>query len=103
VTKPIRLAVQARAEILAPAAWYDDRRENLGEEFVAAVQEALERVATLGPDCRPAIGVPKQLGVRRVLVRRFPYVVVFIELPDVVRVLAVAHGRQKPGYWRKRI
>jgi hypothetical protein len=34
--------------------------------------------------------------------RRFPFAVVYYVVDDIVRIVAVAHGRQKPGYWRVR-
>ena len=40
--------------------------------------------------------------VRYFLVRRFPYVVYYSEGEEVVRVIAIAHGRRRPGYWRSR-
>jgi plasmid stabilization system protein ParE len=43
---------------------------------------------------------PPYLGeTRRYLLRRFPFFVVFRETPDRVEVLAIAHGRRRPGYW----
>jgi hypothetical protein len=36
-------------------------------------------------------------------VRRFPYHVVYIELPDRLQVLAVAHDRRRPAYWVGRL
>jgi hypothetical protein len=36
------------------------------------------------------------------LVRRFPYAVVYDVLPDAVIIIAVAHQRRKPGYWIRR-
>jgi toxin ParE1/3/4 len=101
--KPSRLAPEARRELRDAARWYEDQREGLGEAFIAAIEEALARVARLGPDCRPAIGISRELGIKRVLVHRFPYLVVFIELPRSIRVLAVCHARRRPGYWRKRL
>ena len=103
MTKPVRLAAEARQEILDAASWYDNERRGLGDLFVEALDEALARVARLGPECRPVVGVPAELGVKRVLVRRFPYLVIFIELPRVIRVLAVSHSRRRPGYWRRRL
>jgi toxin ParE1/3/4 len=100
--KALRLSAEARTEILEAAVWYDGERPGLGEAFVEAVDEALARVARLGPECRPAVGVPSRLGVKRVLVRKFPYLIIFVELPDLIRVLAVSHVRRKPGYWSTR-
>ena len=101
--KPLRVAAEARQEIRDAALWYDGQRPGLGDAFVAAVDDALSRMVRLGPECRPAMGVAPELQVRRILVRRFPYLVVFVELPRVIRVLAVSHVRRRPGYWKKRL
>jgi plasmid stabilization system protein ParE len=43
---------------------------------------------------------PRYLGgTRRYMLRRFPFFVVFRELDDRMQILAVAHGRRRPGYW----
>jgi hypothetical protein len=47
--------------------------------------------------------MPRDLPVRRLAVRRFPYHVVYAEAAQELRVLAIAHDRRKPGYWRKRV
>jgi len=43
-----------------------------------------------------------RLGARVLRVDRFPYSVVFLDLESQVRILAFAHGRRRPGYWRRR-
>jgi hypothetical protein len=40
---------------------------------------------------------------RRLLLRKYPYFVVFRELPRRIQILAVAHAKRRPGYWRARI
>ncbi len=47
--------------------------------------------------------VPRHLGIRRAGVHRFPYALLYFEQPEVVRVLAIAHERRRPGYWRGRL
>ncbi len=42
-------------------------------------------------------------GTRRFLLQRFPFAIVYRELPGVIQVVAVAHARRKPGYWKKRL
>jgi toxin ParE1/3/4 len=42
-------------------------------------------------------------GTRRALLRRYPYLVVFRELPDCIQVFAIAHGSRRPGYWFRRL
>jgi hypothetical protein len=63
----------------------------------------MKQVARSGPECRPVFGVNPDLGVRRVRTKRFPYAVVFIELAERIRVIAVMHERRRPGYWKDRL
>jgi toxin ParE1/3/4 len=52
----------------------------------------------LAPEARE-----EALGLRRALLSRFPYGVVFVELEDHIRVVAIAHAKRKPGYWLHRV
>jgi len=43
------------------------------------------------------------LDFRRLPLFRFPYSIVYREKStSVVQILAMAHGRRRPGYWRAR-
>ncbi|MBP88756.1 MAG: hypothetical protein CMJ64_18930 [Planctomycetaceae bacterium] len=42
-------------------------------------------------------------GTRRYLLERFPYFVVYRETEEKLQVIAIAHGKRKPGYWRRRV
>jgi plasmid stabilization system protein ParE len=42
-------------------------------------------------------------GTRRVLLKSFPYLVVFLEWQGAIFIIAVAHGRRDAGYWKSRI
>jgi len=47
---------------------------------------------------------PRHLGkTRRFVMRRFPFIVVYRELQDRVEVVAVAHAKRRPGYWKGRL
>jgi hypothetical protein len=41
-------------------------------------------------------------GRRRFSLRRFPYSVIYYLRDDELRVVAIAHHRQRPGYWADR-
>ena len=41
--------------------------------------------------------------VRRHLSEVFPYAVLYVEKPDLIVILAVAHFKRRPGYWRDRL
>jgi toxin ParE1/3/4 len=100
--RPLRLDREAEEELEAAWRWYEERRPGLGREFLDSIKEALLRLE--GPTVSLLVeGVPTDLGVRRLLVRRFPYSVVFVDLPTERRVLAIAHSRRRPGFWRKRL
>ena len=42
-------------------------------------------------------------GTRRILLKRFPFQVVFRVQGKRIQVVAVAHGRRRPGYWSGRL
>jgi hypothetical protein len=70
VKRPLRLGREAEAEIEAWR-WYEGAKAGRGGEFLTAIEEALLRLE--GPAVGLSIArVPVRLGVRRILVRRFP-------------------------------
>ena len=107
MSKPVNFDRDARAELDAAIGWYDDEREGLGDELLGDVLETALLVGE-APDARPEArdAGPLPAGapvVREALLRRFPYRLVYFELAELVIVLAVAHKRQRPGYWRGRL
>jgi toxin ParE1/3/4 len=101
--KPVRIEPEAKQELAAAAAWYEQRREGLGRELLAEVDAVLAAIAR-SPSRFPLYpGVAPELRVPRAAARRFPYSIAFIELAIVVRVLAVAHEKRRPGYWVGRL
>jgi plasmid stabilization system protein ParE len=51
----------------------------------------------------PQMWSPHLHGTRTCPLRRFPYHVVYVEEATAVLVVAVAHNRRRPGYWRRRL
>ena len=102
MAKPIVFAAQARAEVNAAARRYGDERPELKVEFHAAVNDALGRMARRSRHLGTPPLMDLGLGIKRVFVECFPFSVYFIELPDRFRVLAVAHAKRLPYYWRDR-
>ena len=79
------------------------RREHLGLEYFDAVDETIGRILDLPHSGSPAPRTPADLPARTMAVTRFPYPVVYLEVNDRIRILAVAHERRKPGYWNTRL
>ena len=99
----VRFEPEADAEYRAAGRWYEEHRLGLGLEFFDAVDAALAQIVRLPKAGAPVKQLPSDLPVRRAPVKRFPYHVIYLELNAEIRVLAVAHDRRKPGYWRDRI
>lgn len=91
---PVVSRPQVEEELMDAAAWYDARREGLGDDFLICVEAAIARVSRDPESCALVHG-----EVRRVLVRRFPYCVYYKVEAEVLLVLAVGHERRKPAYW----
>ena len=99
---PLRISEEADAEMAEAARWYEQNRIGLGLEFLAAVDAAVARIEENPRIGSRTPGVDDE-DIRRVFVRRFPYHVVYIELPDRLQILAVAHDRRRPAYWVGRL
>lgn len=93
----IELHPEAEDELDEAVGRYEAERRGVGLRFAAAVSAALDRLAA-APDLGPRLAP----GVRRLLVPGFPYGIVYAPEPERLFVVAVAHGRRRPGYWRRR-
>jgi plasmid stabilization system protein ParE len=103
VTPVVRFEDEADAEYREAGRWYDVRQPGLGLQFFDEVDAAICRIVDL-----PRLGArvprtPRDLPVRRLAGHRFPYHVIYVEPPGELRILAIAHDRRKPGYWRTRL
>jgi len=97
VTFPHALHPEARIEALEGMRWYESRRSGLGRDFKNALIEALVNAV-------PLAVVDEGFLYRKVLVRDFPYTVVLLEeYQGGSLVIAVAHQRRRPGYWKSRV
>lgn len=96
--KAFVLHPEAKAELVGAIAYFDGQRDGLGDEFLAEVEKAIDRILD-----RPA-SFPRstEQGHRKCLVKRFPYTLHFLEFEDAVWVMAAAHQRKHPDYWKER-
>jgi len=84
-------------EAQAALGWYRQRSTLAAEAFLQELDGAIEQIVA-APDRWPSY----DFHTRRFLLRRFPYLVVYRETSQTIQVIAVAHGRRRPGYWRDR-
>lgn len=96
----LEVARAAVIELRVAAKWYETQREGLGDAFLEATDRTVMAIVT-----RPrafALWRGSRLA-RSAVVKRFPYVIIFtIRNAETVRVLAFAHTRRLPGYWKRR-
>lgn len=96
--KPVIIHRKARAELDEAIAYYEQQRAGLGLALQSAVEQVTRRIQQ-----NPQIGAPyKTTELRHYILQRFPYVIFYAELEEAIWVVAIAHGRRRPDYWRKR-
>jgi plasmid stabilization system protein ParE len=94
---PYSFHPDAEVELEEASLVYESRMTGLGKSFATEVQRTIALIRQF-PDAGSPLGARR----RRVLVDRFPYSVAYRRDTDSVVVIAVAHQRRRPGYWRSR-
>jgi toxin ParE1/3/4 len=97
VSRQFEVRPQAAAELDEAAAWYAARSRGLGAEFVRVVDAAFSAIQR-NPSQFPLV----HGEVRRAVLRRFPYAILFIESEEAIVVLSVFHSRRDPERWQNR-
>lgn len=94
---PLLITPEAEEDLREAQAWYERKRDGLGERFVQCVEAALDQIRRL------LLAATEVLpGVRRVVVRQFPYGVFYRVDADQIAVIAVYHARRDPRGWQAR-
>ena len=99
----LRIHEAAAEEAAEAAAWYEKERPGLGLDFEQAIDAALDLLEQDIVPMTSAPGVAGTRGVKRLLLRRFPYAVIVRERGTEMLVIAFAHHARRPGYWRDRL
>lgn len=89
---------EAIADARSIREWYAARSLAAADAFMAELDQAREQIAKL-----PEAWAPYISHTRRYLMRRFPFSVVYRKQGQKVQVIAVAHNRRRPGYWKRRL
>jgi plasmid stabilization system protein ParE len=88
----------ASEEIIETTAYYEGEVPGLGDRFIAEVEKIIEVLCD-----QPNIGQSIGEELRRILLARFPYSLIYSIESERIWVIAVAHHRRRPGYWQERI
>lgn len=88
---------EAEEELMEAERWYRERSEVASQAFALEISLALDSVLQ-SPERWPRT----HLDERRFVLDRFPYSVLYRINADTVYVMAIAHHKRRPGYWRRR-
>ena len=94
----VRFLTPAQSELDDAVAWYNEQASGLGFEFLDELDRAVRRFVAYPLSC-PEI----EPGLRRCLLARFPFGLVYGLDGDTIVVVAVAHLHREPRYWADRI
>ena len=84
----------AEHELNEAAQYYDLEDPGLGAAFLEEVDRCLQSI-----QAHPEAGAILRGAVRRRLLRRFPYALLYKIKPSGIRILAVMNLRRRPTYW----
>ena len=93
----VSLHAMAEQELNDAASYYHASRPGLGQAFLDEVERAVTQILEY-PEAAPLVN----RTVRKKLVRRFPYSVMYSISAADIRILAIAHQQRRPFYWRGR-
>jgi hypothetical protein len=94
----VRFLTPAQQELDDAVAWYDQQAAGLGKEFLDELDRVIRRVVAY-----PFSTMEIKPGLRRGLLARFPYGLIYGQDGDVIVVVAVAHLHRQPRYWAARV
>ncbi len=84
----------ARLELLDAIDYYELEFSGLGKRFQQEVKSAIKRIIQY-PDAWPS----ERNGIRKYVMHKFPYKLIYSLEPDHILIIAVAHQHRKPDYW----
>jgi hypothetical protein len=84
----------AAREFRGAADYYESESSGLGEAFLHEIDRCIQTILEY-PEAAPIIAG----SVRRRLMRRFPYALLYSIQPAQIRILAVMNLRRRPFYW----
>jgi len=90
----VLIGALARQEIIDGCDWYENQQRGLGLRFKNEIRTTIDRILLY-----PNINTEIAKGIRRSLVKSFPYMVIYSTQVDLLEIIAVAHQHRRPGYW----
>jgi len=96
--KIVSFLPEAEEEMAAATRYYESRARGLGRDYLSEVERAVKTIKK-SPETWPVV----KEKIRRCIVRRFPFGIIYCIEPEEIVIIAVAHLRRRPKYWEERI
>ena len=96
--KPVVYQRLAASELIRSAQFYELRNPTFGEAFLSSIEVTVGKIQR-----NPTLGKLGPLGTRSWKTARFPFRIVYLEQPDRLWIVAVAHLSRRPDYWIRRL
>jgi toxin ParE1/3/4 len=93
-----RFLYPAEEEMTEASLFYEAASEGLGSDFLADVQFGIDSLLE-----HPHLGHAVGRGLRRILLHRFPFSLLYSVESNAILIIAVAHHGRRPGYWKDRV
>lgn len=93
----VHFLAPAQEELDEAVSWYNTQSEGLGQSFLDEIDRCIRRIATF-----PLSGTQIEPALRRCLLARFPYGIVYGIDGQAIIVVAIAHLHRAPRYWIER-
>lgn len=84
----------AKLELNEAAEYYESESAGLGQAFITEVERSADEIVRY-----PEAGLVMRGSIRRRLIRRFPYALLYRVKPTEIRILAVMNLKRRPAYW----
>lgn len=92
----LKFLAAAQQELDEAHDWYELQTAGLGRQLIAEVLVAARRIMIFPASCHEV--APE---IRRCLIRRFPYALIYRIAGDELLILAMMHQHRKPRYWQE--
>ena len=99
----IRIHPEAHEEIESARVYLESQRPGWGGHLLTEVEQALHSANENPASCTTLDTLPNGYPFRRIRLRRFRYLLIFLELDSQLTLIAFSHTKRRPNYWLSRI
>ena len=96
--KRFKILEQAELELDEAYDYYEYELQGLGEKFIEEFRRGIKRILNY-----PYAWSFIQDNVRKCVLKKFPYNIIYAIEDELIIILAVAHQHRRPDYWIDRL